>query len=59
MPRRKKPDPDMTDRELFESLFPKPIRQRIERELEAEKDSEDPEETDEYRIVPSMDRKDK
>lgn len=34
MPRKKKPSPEMQDRELFESLFPKPIRDRVEDEVE-------------------------
>ena len=36
MPRRKKPRPEMPDRELFESLFPKKIRDKVEKELELE-----------------------
>lgn len=40
MPRRRKPQPDMTDRELFESLFPKPVRERIRREVELDDEPE-------------------
>ena len=33
---RKKPRPDMEDRELFETLFPKKVRERVEKEIELE-----------------------
>jgi hypothetical protein len=59
MPRRKKPDPNMTDSELLESLFPKPVRKLIERELEAECDPEEPVKHDESRAIPSIERKDR
>lgn len=36
MPRKKKPQPEMSDRELYESLFPKKIRDRVKREVELE-----------------------
>ena len=36
MPRRKKPQPEMPDRELFESLFPQRVRKKVEQEVELE-----------------------
>lgn len=33
---RKKPRPEMPDRELYETLFPKKIRDRLEKEIELE-----------------------
>jgi hypothetical protein len=59
MPRRKKPHPEMTDSELFESLFPKQIRKRIEQELEAEEDAEDHEKAEVNRSLRSTDGEDR
>ena len=49
MPRRKKPQPDMTDREVFKSLFPKKIRDWVTKEVELD-DSEVPEKEEESEV---------
>ena len=58
MPRRKKPTSDMTDREAWESLFPKKIRERVEREVELDIDPQEHENTEEIEDRASIKKKD-